>query len=71
MGISLVLLAYPTAFDIFTHVGGQARPPEFSCDELAGFQIAGVTGSFMVVTTLEDGVAEGVVIGDVDTALVG
>ena len=71
VGISLVLLASCAAFDIFADVRGKVGPPKFSRDELASFQVAGVAGSFMVMTALEDSVAKGVVIGDVDAALVG
>ena len=34
MSIGLVLLACSTAFDIAADKGGQARPPEFGCNEL-------------------------------------
>ena len=37
MGIGLVLLASSTACDILVNVGGKAGPPEFGCNELAGF----------------------------------
>ena len=51
-------------------IGGKAGPPEFGCDELPGFQVAGVTGTLVVVASLEDGVTEGVIIGDIDMALI-
>ena len=71
MGISLVLLAGCTAFDVFVDVGGKARPPEFRSDELSGFQVARVTGTLVVMATLENSVTEGVVIGDIDATLIG
>ena len=52
-------------------IGGEAGPPEFSCDELSGFQVAGVTSTFVVMAPLENSVTEGVVIGDIDAALIG
>ena len=57
MGIGFVLLAGCTALDIFTDIGSKAGPPKFSCDKLAGFQVAGVASCFMVVATLEDSMA--------------
>ena len=71
MGVGLVLLAGSTAFDIFADVGGEAGPPKFRCNELAGFQVARMSGTFMVMATLEDSMAEGVIVRDIDTALVG
>ena len=70
VGISLILLAGCTAFNVFADVGGKAGPPEFCGDKLAGFQVAGVTGTFMVMASLENSVAEGIVIGDIDAALI-
>ena len=58
MGIGFVLLAGCTAFNVFMDIGGQARPPEFSHDELAGFQVPRVAHSVVVVAALEDGMAE-------------
>ena len=69
--IGLVLLAGSTTFDIFTDVGGEAWPPELCCDELSGFQVAGVPGAFVVMATLENSVAEGIIGRDIYTALVG
>ena len=37
MYVGLVLLASHTTLDIFVNVRGQARSPEFSCNELASF----------------------------------
>ena len=71
MGIGFVLLAGCTALNIFTDVGGEAGPPKFSRNELASFQVAGVTGCVVVMAMLENSVAQGVVIGDIDVALIG
>ena len=71
MGISFVLLAGCAAFDIFTDVGGGARPPKFSCDELATLQVARVAGCFVVMAMLENSAAQGFVIGNKDTVLIG
>ena len=56
MGVGFVLLAGCTTFDIFADIGGEVRPPEFSRDKLPGFQIAGVTGTLMVMAMLENSV---------------
>ena len=58
MGVGFVLLAGCTTFVIFTDIGGKARPPEFSCNKLVGFQVSGMASSVVVVAALEDGVAE-------------
>ena len=70
MRVSLILLAKSTAFNIAADKGSEARPPEFSGDQLASFQEAGMTGGFVIMATLEDGTAEGIVCGDVDTAFI-
>ena len=71
MGVGLVLLAGSTAFNIFADVGGETGPPRFRCNKLSGFQVAGVSGTLMVMATLENSVAEGIIVRDIDTALVG
>ena len=71
MGIGFVLLAGCAAFDIFTDGGSEAGPPKFSHDELASFQVAGMAGRFVVMAMLENGVAEGFVIQNIDMALIG
>ena len=71
MGVGLILLAGCATFDVFMDIGGKTGPPEFGCNELLGFQIAGVTGTFMVMAMLENSMPEGIVIGDVDATLVG
>ena len=63
--VGLVLLADCTPFNVFADVRGQTRPPEFSHDELASFQVPGVASSFMVMAMLEDRVAEGFVVGNI------
>ena len=40
MGVGLVLLAGCTSLDIFADIGGEAGPPEFCSDKLAGFQVS-------------------------------
>ena len=46
-------------------------PPEFGCNKLLGFQVARVTGAFVVMAPLENSVTKGVIIGDIDVALIG
>ena len=71
MHVNLVLLACSTAFDIAADKGGKTGPPEFGSNELAGFEEARMTGSFMIVAMPKDGKAKGVIIGDINMALVG
>ena len=70
MRVNLVLLAKGTALDIAADKGGEAWPPEFSGDQLASLQEAGMTGGFMIMAALEDGAAEEVVCRDVDATFV-
>ena len=70
MHVSLVLLAEGTALNIAANEGGKSGPPEFSGDQLACFQEAGVAGRFMVMAAFEDGAAKRVIGGDIDMALV-
>ena len=71
MCVDLVLLANGTAFDVAADKGSKAGPPEFGSDQLPSFQEAGVSGGFMIMAVCEDSAMEGVVCGDVDTALIG
>ena len=71
VGVGLVVLAGCTAFDILADVGGEAGPPELGCDKLSGFPITWVAGTVVVVATLQNSVPEGVVIWNIDTALIG
>ena len=49
MSICLVLVAGGTAFNIFSDIGGQARPPEFNDNKLVGLKEAGMISSFVVM----------------------
>ena len=49
MCICLVLLKGGTSFDVFSDTRSEARPPEFSCNKLAGFEKAGITSSLVVM----------------------
>ena len=70
MCIGFVFLASSAAFYVFSDIGCEARPPKLSGDQLAGFKVPGVSCSFMVVTACEDGVTNGVIVGDVYAAFV-
>ena len=70
MCVGLVLLAKSTAVNIAADIGSKARPLEFSGDQLASFQEAGMTGGFVIMAAFEDGAAERVVGGNIDTALI-
>ena len=50
---------------------GEAWPPEFSGDQLAGFKKTGVAGGLMIMELLENGTVEGVIGGNIDMVLVG
>ena len=71
VGVGLVLLAGCTAFDILADVGGQARPPELGRNKLSGFEITWMAGTVVVMAMLQNSVLEGVVIWDIDAALIG
>jgi len=68
--VGLVLLAGGTAFYVFSDIGREAGPPELGGDQLTGFKVPGVSRCFMVVTTCEDSVTNGIIIRDVYAALV-
>ena len=71
MGVGFVLLAGCTTLNVFSDIRGEAGPPEFSCNELSGFEIARVTGTVVVVAAFENSVPQGVVTWDIDAALIG
>ena len=69
--VGLVLLAGGTTFDVLVDVRGQAGPPKLCSNKLVSFQISRVTRCFMIMATLENSVAKGFIIGDIDAPLVG
>ena len=69
--VGLVLLANDTTLNIFLHKGCKTGPPELGGNQLTGFQVARVTGCFMVVATGENGLPKGGIRGNVDMAFVG
>ena len=69
--VNLILLAKGAALDITADERSKAGPPKLSSDQLSGFQEAGVSGGFMIMASRKDGAAEGVVGGDINTALIG
>ena len=71
MSIGFVLLASSTALDISADKGGEAGPPELGSNKLAGFEEARVAGGCMIMAPFKDGMAKGVIGGDVNMALVG
>ena len=71
MGVGLVLLACHTAFNILADKGGEAWPPELGGDKLAGFEEARVSGRFMIMAVGKDGMAKGVISGNINTAFIG
>ena len=71
MHVRLVLLAYGAAFDILSHKLCKTQPPKLHGDELASFEVAGVSSSFVVVAVGKDGATKGVVGGNIDMTFVG
>ena len=71
MHVGFVLLAFSTALDITMNKGDKAWPPEFGSNKLTSFKEARVAGKFVVMTSFKDGMAEGVVSRDINTAFVG
>ena len=71
MCVRFVLLASGTAFDVFVDIGSETRPPKLGSNWLMGFEVSGVSGSFVVMASLEDSMAGGVVIRDIDLAFIG
>ena len=70
MCIGLVLLAYSTALNILPHELGETWPLKFGGNKLVSLEIPGMPSSFMIVAAGEDGVAERVLQGNIDMALV-
>jgi len=70
MSVRFVLLAGSTSFNVFSDIRGETGPPEFGGDKLSGFKVSGVSGCFVVMTPSEDGMTNGVIVGDVCSALV-
>jgi len=70
VSVGFVLLANGTAFDIFSNIGSESRPPKLGSDQLAGFKVSWVSGGFVIMTSFKDGMADGVVIRDIDSAFV-
>ena len=71
MCICFILLADGTAFNISADEGGESRPPELSSNKLTCFKETGMAGRLMVMASFEDGMAEGIISGDVDVAFIG
>ena len=71
MCVNFILLAKGTTLHVSADEGGESRPPKFSGDQLACFQETGVAGRLVIMAACKNGVAEGVICGDVDTAFVG
>ena len=71
MCVDFILLTGGTALNVSADEGGESRPPEFCGDQLTSFTETGMASGFMVMASVEDGTVEGVISGDVDTALIG
>ena len=69
--VQLVLLADGTALDVFSNVGSETGPPEVTGDQLASFKVTGVSGGFVIMTLLEDGATEGIIVGNIYSVFVG
>ena len=71
MRVGLVLLASRTSLYVFAYERCEARPPKFRGNKLAGFKVAWVASSFMIVAANKDGMLKRGIGGNVNTALVG
>ena len=71
MCVNFVLLAESAALNILADKGGESGPSELGSDQLSCFQEAGMPSGFMIVAPFKDGVAKGIVCGDIDTAFIG
>ena len=70
MRIYFVLLAMGTALYVSADEGSESGLPEFSGDQLACLEETGVTGRFVIMAAFKNGVAKGVICGDIDTAFI-
>ena len=68
--IRLVLLACDIAFNILVDELREARPAKLRGNEPASLEISRVTGGLVIMAVGKDGVAEGILWGDIDTAFV-
>ena len=71
MCVNFILLAGGAPFNISANKGSEAQPPKLRSNELTCFQETGVAGGFVVMAACENGAAEGLVSGNVDTTFVG
>ena len=69
--VGFVLLARGTALNVLSHKLCETWPPEFGSHKLTCFEITGVSGGLVIMAVGEDGVAEGVLWGNVDMPFVG
>ena len=71
VSVGFVLLACGTAFNILVHKLCESQPSKLRGDKLTSLEITWVTSSLMIMTMSENGAAEGILQGYVDTAFVG
>ena len=68
--LQFVLLTHGAVLNVFLHKLCEALSPEFSSDKLVSFEITRVSSSFMIMAAGEDGVVEGALWENVDTAFI-
>ena len=68
--VGLILVANSTPVNVIADKSCKTRPPELGGSQLVSFSIARMAGSSMVVAVGKNGLAEGKVGENVDTALV-
>ena len=64
------MLARGAAVNVFVHKLCETWPPEFGSNELTSLEITGVANGLMVMTAGKDGMTEGILQWDIDTAFV-
>ena len=69
--VGLILLAHGTTFNILAYELHKTQPLKFGGYELAGFEVAGMPGSFVVMAAGEDGTLERVLQENIDMTFVG
>ena len=70
MCVRLVLLIDHAAFNVFPYELCKTRPPEFDSNKLESLEISGMSGSLMIMAMGKDGVAEGILQGNIDASLI-
>ena len=71
MGIGFILLTRHTSINVFLDELGHSWPPVSSSQELFSFQVSGESSSLVIMELSDQVQSEVVLIGDVNSSLVG